>query len=232
METDRDAAIEYLYTNGLGTLRSIGKRCGISGERVRQILVSRGLDERGFRRKLMVDKIRKEATNHTATELSKKFRVSKDTISRVTGDIRKPLEKDASSASLGRDGEDFFIASCLSRDLKTVPQLIHSPFDVLVNGYRVDVKTAFSETVSKSRREAASGSIWGFGSSKRDAEIYAFIIFPLEAVFIVPVRDMPKSEKTYRLYITWPTDHYYSKYRAFHEAWHFFERRDKNGDIK
>lgn len=226
---ERDQKIALAYTNGEGTLASIGELFGITRERVRQILKKGGIEERWQWHRKKIANIREAAKTTSATELMEHFGLSRIRVSQLTSDIRKPISGNSAIAR-GRKGEDWFIKQCRLRGFNTVPQLARCSFDVLVNDKKVDVKIRNMPTLPPSRaKRKHRGSIWSWSirGNKNPADYYACIIAPTEEIFIIPHEALPSGFHTGAnnlLCITWPnTWSKKPKYEKYLSAWHLLK---------
>jgi len=166
----------------------------------------------------MVAEMRSAATYMTNQELANAFRVTIGTVTRITSGIRKPVLPH-SAVGKGRVWEDWFANEAESRGMKVERQLVNAPFDLLINGHRVDVKSCFGPVKAPSTR--STGRVWKWGIKGRGADFYALIIVPAKDVFIVPVNSLPA---TAQILITWPNNWSRNpKYGRYMKAWHLLK---------
>ena len=128
---------------------------------------------------------------------------------------------------IGNVGEDWFEEQCLTRNLNIKRMPRRHKFDFLVNGYRIDVKTASVSRNPPSLVGKLVGNQYSFhipAKKIREIDFFVLYILPEDEVFIVPTSiPLPIAG---RLFITWPNNwNKVPRYREYLSAWHLLKIR-------
>lgn len=215
IDTARTDEVRRLRYDQKWTLAEIGKKLGISRERVRQILGNTGY---GFKRSVEKE-IAINSPDLTTAELADILEIPKSSVSSYRRGIRHRIDL-TSSAGVGSLWEERAAERLNSLGYATELQPHGAPFDILVNGKcRIDVKVCLKQNHSPSLVYIKS-PLWGFSirENRNDTDFYIFIIGPTEDFFVVPSTETPDA----RLYksgvrFVWPTSRpTMGKYQKFH----------------
>lgn len=192
----------YVLKAGNTTLDKVGKKYGVTRERIRQIynkyfdeLYAIAVAKRGVYKSILAEK-----------EAAKK---------------RKPAYKYAhakgSNSNVAFLGEYKFYSKCLSLGYSIESHPLNKPYDFIVNNHKVDVKTC-RHTIPKKQKT----SYYNANLTKKqldETDFIAMYITPMESFFIIPRTAYGKSVS---LYIPKEVSNYHNSgtgYREYKDKW-------------
>lgn len=214
IDTARTDEVRRLRYDQKWTLAEIGKKFGISRERVRQVLGNTGY---GFKRSVEKE-IAINSPDLTTAELADILEVTKSAVAAYRKGIRHKIDL-ASKVGVGSLWEERAAERLNSLGYATELQTHGRPFDILVNGKcRVDVKVCLKQRQSPSLSRTKN-PLWGFSLrvDHADVDFYIFVIEPTEDFFVVPVAETPVAKYKPSVRFAWPTSMpTLGKYQKFH----------------
>lgn len=218
-DKERADVMVFLRTKMGWPLNRIGKKFGISRERVRQIVGNTGRVESVEKNDLITD-IKAAEYGTTDAELATELGVPVSTISRHRAGMARRISNENSKGRIGQIWEEW-TADMLTK-MGMACQLMppkNRGYDLLVNGFQVDVKVARSGGISPSLQGRMVNPAYSFGTNKIEGEepidFYCFIIAESEDMFIVPYGAVPSG--TIQVRFCWPTARpTMGKYQKYH----------------
>ena len=192
MSEERKEEMKSYFLAG-ATKTWIAKKYGISRERVGQIV---GRGGRDFRKSATERfEIDQNLTAQENLEAAKNGLFS-PLISVIRKKIASTYHASASGAvKIGTDAELLVHKYLLENNIESELMPPHHKFDILANGYRIDVKTTQK---NRSTRDGYSSSYYVFRARKNiknDCDFFAFVFE--EKIWIVPSEVIPNTEFAY-----------------------------------
>ena len=219
--SNRDTEMARLRMKKGWTLEKIGKRFGVTRERVRQILGNTGTVASQMRH----EKIRTADPMLTNKELADEHGVCLKTISNYREGWHV-VDGDSPLAS-GNGWEKWAAEQLETRGHEVELQHLGSYFDILLDGkIKIDVKSAHG-LIPKSLKGRLKNPRYSFQTRKRKdrkpIDFYFLIIAETKDIFIVPYDVLPEKKDT--IIFVWPSDRpTLSKYSQYHNRYDLLEQ--------
>lgn len=195
----RNVEMKRLRYEELKTLQEIADIYNISRERVRQIVGNNDYKNNKTRRKRKKARANTDATND---ELAKILNVSPNTIANYRSDIRHAV-KSGSCRAVGHEWEEWTIDKLSEMGAVVEGMPLRHPYDLEVNGYRVDVKYCDHPRTPPSTRGLLKSPQWVFGT-KGDSDKcdFFFCITGNKDIFIIPSGEVGTKQQVVFCYPT------------------------------
>jgi hypothetical protein len=209
------------------SLGEIGSKFGgLSRERVRQIIGNTGnipLSSRTDK----VERIRSSDYIQTNHDVADTLGISVSTVGKYRVGLPKRIANDKSAGRIGQVWEEWAVGILSDMGMKCeVMPPKNSGYDLIVNGWRVDVKACLTPKKSPSIMDKVINPAYRFGVNKPIGEargdFYLFIIADTKEVFVVPHDVVPPG--TEQVVFCWPTARpSIGKYQKFHNRFDLLE---------
>ena len=179
------------------TLQKIGDKYGISRQRVAQILGNTGRGYASAQKELLVSGKEELTNNQVAKETGLHPRTiqyyRKNKRYKIDGDEKTPVV-------VGRKAEDWAIQLLKSKGFEVEGMPHRHPYDLEVNGWRVDVKYAGRLSPPPSLVGRIVSQHWTFhvGKTYDDKCDFYFLITEEEDIFIVPAKAIKTGTESIR----------------------------------
>jgi predicted DNA-binding protein YlxM (UPF0122 family) len=208
-----------LREHGL-TLQEIGDKYGITKQSVWKVIGNTGWLENYKKTEDLHNYIRGNPLL-TNSQLANKLNLAIRTVGKIRAGQRYKVDgKPNNSRKVGTKWENWAIAhlETMGFDVRAMPY--NHPFDLLVDGNRVDVKAGLSKKIAPSLDGRLISPQWKFhiGVDKRRDCDYYFCITGNKDVFVIPSIIIP--EHVQKIQFCYPTKRpEISKYLKYHNAY-------------
>lgn len=205
------------------TLKSIGKKFGVSAQAVHSVIGNTG----EIHHKVRMDRIRKTVLSHpdkNNDQVSSIVGVSPSAVRRIrAGKQRYKLDSYSSATQRGIKWENWAICLLKSKGFDVTGLPYQQPFDLLVNGWRVDVKSCEQPLAAPSLHKYLSPK-WSFHvgaiDKRADCDFYLCITGNKD-VFVIPSGEVGDNKKLQFCYPTKRPE--IGKYQRYHNAYHLLK---------
>lgn len=224
-ERERKSLMLIMRGSGL-TLQEIGDRFDLSRERVRQIIGNTG-------RRVVTDYKRDVILANLTTPiqtLSEQTGISESVIRHYSKGFRRPLVESDGCVHVGEAGEVWVNDHLNSLGFNSrLTRHRHNHYDLIVNGYKVDVKTTKTPWSPPTILERAVSPAWRFnircGKGRPPIDFYICVINheTKQDVFVIPYGaiSIPRQHLTF----CWPTTRpEIGKFQKYYERYDLLEK--------
>jgi len=190
-KVERNEDIRKLRFEQCLKLETIAEIHGITKQRVQQIIGRSNVITKYVATKRK-HKFTDIATNHlemTNKQLSEMLGISVNKVSRYRPKTRHAIEP-GSQVALGMEIEDKVADILTNMGFEVERQYVSAPFDLLVNGHRVNVKSAASSNDAPSQKHISPKWRWSL-HGRNNCDLFIFVIIPTTEIFIIPEDHIP-----------------------------------------
>jgi hypothetical protein len=222
---ERRSLMLMMRHSGL-TLQEIGDKFDLSRERVRQIIGNTG-------RHIVTDYKRdiiRENPDVPTRILAEQTGISPVVIARYSRGIRRPLAESATNVWIGEQGEVWINDHLNSLGLDSrLTNNRHNHYDLVVNDYKIDVKTTTKPWSPPSLEGKSISPSWRFsvkcGNGRLPVDFYICVIDHEQNkdVFVIPYGAIPIPSQ--HITFCWPSMRpEIGKYQKYYERYDLLER--------